>query len=246
MISEELDTIKREFNSELTNLRKLGEHDAEIAKLKSFEAEIPRFLERAKEHYLEAEEEVRSFEEEIDNLKKELRTKEGEVKSFKDQMGQKRSKLVDVKTNKEYSAIQAEMKTTEEKIAENEERQLAIMESLEGIDGELKQQKEALAEEKRKFEEITKQKEQEKIRLMEAMEEEKAKKADSTDRIDPDTIKIYNSLVKSGKTDAITEYKNQACQICFARITPQEEILLSRGKDIIFCPQCGRFLYSKE
>lgn len=243
---EETVSVKDELNSDMGVLRRLSEHDAEIAKLRGFEEGIPRSIEMAREGCEKAEEAVRSAEKNLEELQKELREKEGEAKDFQQQIISRRSKLTDVKTNKEYAALLAEADALKEKTAENEDRQLAIMESLEGLNKEIKEKKSELETEKKNFEEVKKQKELEQGRLKEAIADETAKRDDVLTRLDPEIAQMYERLVSSDKRNAIVGYKAQACQACFARITPQDEIRLRRGKDIIPCPQCNRFLYWME
>ncbi len=246
MMENEMTVVKSEIESHISILRKMSELDVEIAKLKNNEAGIPYVIETVEGKCREAGEEVRTMEENIKELKKELRDKEGEAKGAQDHIGTKRSRLTDVKTNKEYAAILSEMELLEGQISENEERQLAVMEELEGLEVELKQKKANLEAEKRKFEEFKKQKEIEKIRIRETIEEETVKRGDVYSRLGPELAQQYDRLIESGKENAVVAYKSQACQMCFARTTPQEEVLMKRRKDIVSCPQCGRFLYWGE
>lgn len=239
-------TAQDPVESQLSLLRRVSELDVEVAKLKSFEARIPIALEKAQEDCRQAEEVLRAAETVLQNLKKELRDKEGEVQTLKEQIGNRRGKLTDVKTNKEYTALLSEIDLLQAKIGQNEERQLAIMEEVETQNGALKEKKNLVEAEKRNFEEVQKQKELEKIRLGEATAEELAKRDEVAGQLDPKLAQQYDRLISSGKPDAVVAYKSQACQSCYARLTPQEEVLLRRGRDVISCPQCSRFLYWGE
>lgn len=245
-MEDEITNVQDQIERRISILRKISELDMKIAELKNIEAGIPHVIETVGKKSREAAEEVLAMESRIPELKKELREKEGEVKGFQEQIGNKRSKLTDVRTNKEYSAILTELELFEGKIGESEERQLAIMEELEVLDGALKRGKANLKEEKQKFEEFKKQKEVEKVRLKETVEEETVNRAEISDSLDPELVRMYDRMSKTGKKNIVVAYKSQACQICFARVTPQDEVLMRRGKDIISCPQCGRFLYWGE
>ena len=207
-------TVQDQLESQGTLLRRVSELDAEIARLKSFEARIPLALEKAGEQCRQAEGAVQAAEKSIQDLKKELRDKEGEVLSLREQIGNRRGKLTDVKTNKEYTALLSEMDLLQEKIRQNEERQLSIMEELESMNGSMKEKKSLVESEKRNFEEVKKQKEQERIRLGEAVAEESAKRTEVYGRLDPKLAQQYERLGLTGKKDAVVAYKDQACQLC--------------------------------
>lgn len=242
-MNTETATPQDKTQNPMSLLRKASELEAEISRLKGFEASIPELMDKAREKLRKAEEDISSAEGKTQGLKKELRDKEGEVSGLKDQIIQRRSKLTDVKTNKEYHALLSEIEMLDKKIASNEERQLFIMEELDVMNAGLKEKKKDAEAEKQKFEEVKKQKELEKVRLAEAIAEESGKKDEIFSRLDPKLVQQYDRLVVAGKRDAVVAYKFQACQACYGRTTPQEEVLMRRGDAIVICPQCSRFLY---
>lgn len=245
-MDKELLTLQKELQNDMLLLRKASELEGELSRLKGFEAEIPILIDKARDKCREAEEDISAVEEKIQGLKKELRDKEGAVSDLKGHIIQRRSKLTDVKTNKEYQALLSEMELLEKKIGKNEERQLSIMEELDGLGVALKAKKKDFDVEKQKFEEVKKQKELEKTRLKEAIKEESAKKDEIFSQINPKLALQYERLVTTGKRDAVVAYKSQACQSCYARTTPQEEVMMRRGNVIVICPHCSRFLYWGE
>ena len=154
-------------------------------------------------------------------------------------------KLFEIKTHKEYEALQKQIAESKRNNAELEESLLEEMEKLEGVEAIITKEEEdfgnkendysaKIADFKEKIEEL-------KIQYQPKTEEKK-KIASGLDR---DILSVYERVKKrNGYVLALA--KNEICTGCNMNIPPQlfnEVLTLSR---LIQCPNCLKFLYTED
>ncbi len=229
----------RETKELLLNLQEL---DDQIDKLKAEEESIPE-----KKHDLEEGLEARQAvviaakNESIEIAKKrkelELELEEGNAKKdkFKHQLFQ-------VKSNREYEALQHEISALEEKNSGLEDKILEIMDRSEKVSRQI-----AEGERNHKAEAVKVGEARAKLdRELEDLRQKIAIKADERKRLvmDMDVVllKRYDRIRANKGGLAVTTVNTGACGGCFRRIPPHEMQNLKRDARIIMCEGCGRIL----
>jgi predicted nucleic acid-binding Zn-ribbon protein len=223
-------------------LLKLQELDDEIDKLESEKAAIPetkRELEEALTTHRNQLEEAKT--ESVDLAKKrkelEIELEEGHTKidRFKHQLFQ-------VKTNREYEALQHEITALEEKNSGLEDRILEIMDHSEGVSRKIAEREESLKEEidrtGRNTDELDKNEQDLKDKIAIKNDERKRLVMD----LDEALLKRYDRIRASKGGLAVTTVNTGACGGCFRRIPPHEMQNLKKDERIITCEGCGRIL----
>ncbi len=229
--------------TQIEELIKLQNVDKEIIKTKKKLKEFPKLIK-------EIEDKIAKSIQIVENAKKRLienqtsrKKLELDVEEYKNKIKEKKLALNSIKTNKEYSAMIAEIEFMEKKKEEAEEKVIQSLIETDEIQEEIKKAEEERAKvktvyEKEKEEILKQQKEVE--NYLKELEEERAKIADV---IDEEYLKLYTDLGKTRGGIPLSKVVNGFCSECYMKIRPQVLVELKKGKDIITCENCGRILY---
>ncbi|MFI5322119.1 MAG: zinc ribbon domain-containing protein [Thermodesulfobacteriota bacterium] len=171
--------------------------------------------------------------------------KEQEIAYNEEMIKKAEQKLFEIKTHKEYEALQKEITETKRKNSELEERLLEEMEILDGLEIRIKQEQEELTNKESEYGEqitIIKAKIEELNKLYKPKKEEKEI---IISNLDTEILPIYERIKKrNGRVLALA--RNEVCMGCNMNIPPQlfnEVLTLSR---LIQCPNCQKILYLEE
>lgn len=207
---------------------------------------VPVRLE-AIDHQIKATAEIVAHaKEKLSENQKMRRDRESEVKDIKAHTAKFKRQLNDVKTNKEYAALQKEIADTELKADKIEEEIINAMIAADDIEREIRTANSRQAEEKGRIE-----KDREAI-LLEQKELEARKAAFLAEReeivpeIPPDQIKLYDRICKRSKGVALSPVTDDFCSICQMRVRPQMLNELLGRNALITCEACGRILYVQK
>ena len=189
---------------------------------------------------------INEIQEKITNLEKENRTLDAERADKMDQVRQRQSKMMQVQTGREQTALLKEIEDAKKSAKENEEKILSILESIETLRAQLTEEKNLLKGEKQLVAEET-----EKVRTnIETINKgRKAKdgvRAKQANDIKPSLLKKYNTLRKRRNGLAVINVVDGVCQGCFMSIPPQRFNMLLKGDQIFDCPTCQRLIYYQE
>jgi predicted nucleic acid-binding Zn-ribbon protein len=223
-------------------LLRLQELDDDIDRLKTEMESIPekrRDLEGALNTYRAQMEQAKS--ESID-LAKERKMLEVDLESGQGKIDKFKHQLFQVKTNREYEALQHEITALEEKKSGLEDRILEIMDRSEKVSRKI-----AEADTMLKAESDRTANEQAELDKEEAdLGQKIAIKADERTRLvvdmDQMLLKRYERIRESKGGLAVTTVNTGACGGCHRRIPPHEMQNLKKDARIIMCEGCGRIL----
>jgi predicted nucleic acid-binding Zn-ribbon protein len=220
----------------------LQELDDQIDRLKAEEESIPEKktdLEAGLEAHRAAVEAARAESVELAKKRKELEIELEEGNTKKDRF---KHQLFQVKSNREYEALQHEITALEEKNSNLEDRILEIMDRSEQVSRRIAEEEKALKEETSRVAEAHADLGKEQEDLTEKI----AIKADERKRLvmdmDDALLKRYDRIRESKGGLAVTTVNTGACGGCFRRIPPHEMQNLKRDDRIITCEGCGRIL----
>jgi hypothetical protein len=232
----------RETKELLLKLQKL---DDEIDAMRNQEESIPvtkQELEEGLESLKQRVQEARDRSVEFAKKRKEL---EVELESMNDEKNKFKTQLFQVKSNREYEALQHEIAGLEEKGSGIEDQILGILDQAEEAAAVIKQEEARLEEESARA-----RAEQAKLdENLKKLRSDIAIKEDERTRLlvdaDKALIKRYERIRESKGGVAVTSVENGACGGCFRRIPPQEMQNLKRDERIITCEGCGRIIIWK-
>lgn len=223
-------------------LLKLQELDDEIGVLKADEESIPDKRRELEEGLRCIALTLQEAKNESIELAKKRKEQEIELEATGEKMSKFQSQLFQVKSNREYEALQHEIAALKEHSSGLEDEILETLERAEQVSRSIGQQEDALKAETERA-----QAEEAKLdRKLEELRDAITIKSDQRTRLvadlDPMLLKKYERIRDSKGGVAVTTVKNGACGGCFRRIPPHEMQNLKRDDRIIACEGCGRII----
>ncbi len=225
------------------HLIKLQDIDSNISGTSAFLDVVPARLEAIDRQIRDTAEIVAQAKEKLVANQKKRRDYEGEVKEIRTHIAKFKRQLNDVKTNKEYSALQKEIEDTELGAGRIEEEILREMIAADDIEREIKAANARQTEEKGRI-----GKEREAIlaeqKDLEARKAELIKEREAVlPEIPPDQLRIYLRITKRLNGVAMSPVTDDFCSLCQMRVRPQVLNDLLGRNALITCEACGRILY---
>lgn len=239
-------TMEREVTDVEGQLRILMVlQELEVA-IKRFEDAItakPRELDPLTRAWDETQAAVATHRKEFENIDKQRRQLEAEITQEQYDLQKAQRKLLEVKTNKEYTAVLVEIDTLKQKISTHEDHVLQLMEATElrkqqmqGLDQQVKDEEQRLAEGRR-------QNEAELAVLQRLVDERRQAREEALQQLDRPVQEMYLRLLNSRKGLAVVGIRNSACDGCHLTLPPQLIQEVRRGDRLITCSHCQRILY---
>ncbi len=186
---------------------------------------------------------INELQEQISAHQKENRNLEGEVADKMDHVRDRQSKMMQVQTGREQTALLKEIEDAKKSAKENEEKIMAIMLTIEKLTAQITEEKNLLKGEKELVAEET-----EKVRAsIEAINKGKKEKdqqrSEQAAKIKPNTLRKYNTLRERRNGRAVVNVVDGVCQGCYMAIPPQLYNQLLRGDQLFECPTCQRMIH---
>ena len=222
----------------------------EYQKIEDKKNQLIRSYEEAPRRIAELEKEFEYFEgqylskkEELDNAKKAHRSIEQQIEDLRGRMGRQKTRLGEVKTNKEYQAMLKEIDETKKEVSRNEDSALELMDKIEHLGVEVAELEKDLAEKRKKLEEDRTVVQREGDELKGRLERLEGIRQLVRDRVNPELLKKTEFLFQKQAGIAVSAVENGICKVCHMNIPPQKFIELQRDEELLQCPHCHRFLY---
>lgn len=169
-------------------------------------------------------------------IEKDLAVVQGRLSKFKDQ-------LMEVKTNKEYHAMQTEIATAETAVRQHEDRLLERMEEAENQAVELKTAEAALAagdaQAARDRQALDADRSSAEAELARTL----AARATVAGSLSPQALALFEHVSRHRKGLAMSEAREGHCTQCHVRLRPQVYNDVRRNESLIQCESCSRILY---
>lgn len=231
------------MNTQLQNLIELQKFDLRIFQILDQQKKIPELLQAAEAPLRELQGRLQALKNEGEALARQRRNAELELGSQEAQLQKVRSRLSELKTNKEYQAHLFEIELARKKKDTFEEAVLALMERAD-------QNAQAIKELELQVEEAQKTFESEKAKL----DEHAAGLANEIAELDQEQKQLsqsleqsllfrYNRLKTIRKGFAVAEIRNGSCIGCRLQLPPQLVADVRRGDQLLDCSYCRRILY---
>jgi predicted nucleic acid-binding Zn-ribbon protein len=232
------------MDSNLQRLQELQVLDSRVAGLERKLEAIPTRIHGIRDGLQQAKASVDAIRTKLDGARKDIRTKEKELEYQAAQRKKLEAKLYEVKTNKEYSAVLAEIEGAKVEKDRIEEEILALMELQERLGREVVEADARLRphEAEAKVQEAAAAEE---LRALEVDVEAARSERESVVRDVPrDLLVQYARLLKGRAGLAVALVgSNGICSGCRVTLTPQRFNEVRQSSQILVCENCGRFLY---
>lgn len=186
---------------------------------------------------------INELQEKIASLQKESRTLEGEMADKMDHVRERQSKMMQVQTGREQTALLKEIEDAKKSAKENEEKIMAIMESIEKLTEQMEEEKNLLKGEKKLVSEETNKVRANIEAINKGRKKKDSKRSDQASQIKKSLLRKYDILREHRNGLAVVNVVDGVCQGCFMALPPQRYNMLLKGDQIFDCPTCQRLNY---
>jgi len=189
---------------------------------------------------------VAKAKDELAGLQKDRRKLEGDLGAVEIKIAKYQGQLMEVKTNKEYTAMLHEIETVKGERGGIETRILQSMEAADALEKAIRQKEAALAEEQgRVTAALTALKEEQgALAAQKSGLEENREKVEA--ELPPDLVSEFIRVSKGRRGLAVARVIDGLCQGCSVRIQPRIFQMVRRNDILLRCDSCKRFLYYIE
>ena len=187
----------------------------------------------------EAEGRYKTLEVKRNQLETDLGQKEQQTKKLQGQLFQ-------VKTNKEYSAMQREIEGLKADQSVLEEEILKRMEEVDQAKAQVAAGRQSLKAEEEKLNSQLKQLEEESRRIEARMSQTQNERKLLTPRVDPAILAQYERILEHHEGLALAPVRGNACGGCFMGLPPQLINEVQLATRLVPCESCARILYMES
>lgn len=227
---------------ELKAMYELQLTDRRLAAFEKDRISLAQAIEDAKKREEEAAEVESEKKAALEEKQKIYRELERDLKEVEDEVRKYKQQQFVVKTNREYSALDTEIRLCAEKTSNLEDKALAVMDEIEALTAEVKDSTAAL---EKLREEGAREKSDLEQKLARVDEEEATALTEREERqagVPEDLLNRYEKLRNRNRGEVVARANERACGACFRRITPHDVNLIRRGDRLMTCEGCGSYL----
>jgi uncharacterized protein len=231
-----------DVEGQLNLLVKLQEVELAIKQFEAVIAAKPHELDPLMRVLDDARASATNHHKDLDSLNKQHRQLESAITEEQTNLQKAQRKLLEVKTNKEYTAMLAEIEAFKQKISGHEDAVLHIMEltdlrkqELQLLERQVKEADQALTEGRQRND-------RELSTLQEILAERQQIREEISRQVERPALELYRRLLNGRKGLAVVGIKNGTCQGCFLSLPPQLVQEVRRQDRILTCSHCQRIL----
>ncbi|MBU0605279.1 MAG: hypothetical protein KKH77_03210 [Candidatus Omnitrophica bacterium] len=227
----------------LVELQKL---DSQILKMEDELNSIPEILSKLESDFNEKSANLKKHEDDTKALQLKRKEKEGELKAKEDIVKKYTTQMYQVKTNKEYTALQEEIGRVKADSSLIEEAILKIFDQVDAENKEVAAQKEFLKKEDAAMREEKTKLDADALRVKSDLDRLKAQRAELTVKVDQKILARYDRILTNKDGLAVAPITGESCQGCFGHMPAQVINEVRMKSSIICCENCTRILYIEE
>ncbi len=224
----------------------IQELDIQMIRLMRLKRERQGELERIRSLRDDLQQQVVLKENEVIDLKKQIRLSEVEVQELSTKASKLESQQNAVKKVEEFNALTHEIAAVEREKSGKEQRLSDLYDRQAAEEDLLKNLKTTYDSTKTSSSDL----EREILASVEAINAEgsviKEKRDAMQVHADPEIMKIYEKLLKNKRDRVVVPIENRCCSGCHILITAQHENLVRKGEKLVFCEHCSRIHFWQE
>lgn len=228
---------------QISLLIKLQALDTQLHRLRREREAKPKLIEELEVRRDQEQIAVKGLEERLKVLQVKRKEKEIDLQEKEENVKKLELQLYQIKTNKEYQAMQHEIEGLKADNSRLEDEILLMMEEADNLGKELTKEKELYAEAERRLAEDKKKIEQDIVNIENEMTNLDSQRKELVGAVDKDVLSKYEKILVNRDGLALVPVKSHACQGCFINLPPQVINEIRMKDKIIICENCARILY---
>ena len=235
--------MDEELKKKFDNLVKLQEVEIEKASVQARLGGFPRLSADLDARLKASEGAVTVEADRLSDIQQAYRVQEADAKVIQTRIVKSEEKLRSVKTNKEYQSSLKEIDDLKRSLSAVEDRMIAYLDEMDQVAVTVATKKDEV---KLLFREIEEEKEQIRQSALSAqkhLDRLNDARAKIITVIEPDLLKIYETVKQNSGGVAIAVVKNAVCQGCHVNLPPQMFHDLLHFDKLLVCPHCERLIY---
>jgi hypothetical protein len=223
-------------------LMELQRLDEQLRVLHVEHRHLPQQLQPYETACVVAEQALMHLQEDMTLSERKRRGLERELDSLQAHLHKTQSKLHEVKTNKEYSAVLAEINIGKQRIAALEDQVLELMELTERHGQNYVRQERQLQEVQHALVDQGQRVQHDQVILAERIAVEETKRQQIVDDLDTQLYALYQKIAAQRHGQAVVYVQDGTCGGCYLKVQPQLISEIRRRDKILACPHCQRIL----
>jgi uncharacterized protein len=228
---------------DLTILKEIQEWDKEIYSCREALEESPLELDQVKQDLEEAQAVLDERLKALQKLQLQQKEKEVELESKEENVKKYEGQLSQIKTNKEYTSLQTEIKSLKADNSLLEEAIIEFIDNVEALKREVEVEKKEVNAREEALNKKSKEVEDQSKVMKQKIEELNKLKEDKVKQVDPEIAARYEQIVRSKRGLALIQVQGEACPACQFQLRPQIINEIKLKESIVACENCSRILY---
>jgi uncharacterized protein len=230
------------MNPDLEKLVDLHRADMELKRIDAELAEVPRLRQALEERLAGERGRLEAAREALEASRKARKDNEARVQVLEEKRSKYKGQLMDVKTNKEYTAMLHEIETVEREIGSREDRILEEMEQAETLAGDVRREEEAFRDVETDARSQGAELDRREKKLTGECETLARQRDEVAATISEEPLHLYRRVAGLRGT-GVAEARDAMCQTCHVKLRPQMWVELKLNDELFQCPSCLRILY---
>lgn len=220
--------------------------DSQIFKLTRELNNQPALIRNLEEAFKERETNLRKKEEELKALLMKKKERETELQAKEEGIKKLQVQLYQLKTNKEYQAMEKEIGGQKADVSVIEEDIIRILDEIDGCTKGIAGEKDALAGERRNLEEQKKLIDSRTKEIEASLQKLNSERSELAQNVENKFLAKYERILHSKNHPAMVKVEGNACGGCNMNLPPQVINEIKMNEELIFCGSCARILYIEE
>ena len=230
------------MNSDLERLIELHRAESELKRLDAELAHVPRLRGELEARVARDRGRLEAAREGLETSQKKRKQNESEVQDLEGKRSRYKGQLMDVKTNKEYTAMLHEIETVESEIRTREDLILEEMERAESLSGEVAREETAFRSVEEEARGEAAELDAREARLKGERERVAAEREKVVATVPEEPLGVYQRVANLRGT-GVAEARDGMCMACHVKMRPQVWVELRQTDQMFRCDACNRILY---
>jgi predicted nucleic acid-binding Zn-ribbon protein len=231
------------MHPDLEHLIQLQDLDLAVDRARRRIAELPASQQALEARLAQRSGSVAGVKERMAAAQANRREIEKELAAVQTRLSKYKGQLLELKTNKEYQAMQKEMSVAEHDVRAHEDKLLEHMEHAETFATELKTAEAALKVEEADVSKAQKALDAERGELERELERVTSARAALIAKVPREALMLFERVAHGRKGIAVAEARDGLCTLCHVRLRPQKFNEVRRNDGLHQCDSCTRILY---
>jgi uncharacterized protein len=224
------------MNPDLERLIRLQRAETDLRRVEAELAEVPR-------HRAELEAALGSERARLEAARQELSGGQKARRQHEAKRSRLKGQLMEVKTNKEYTAMLHEIEAVERDIRAREDLILAEMERGESLAVEVKREEETFKQAEERHRAAVRAIEERARGLEEQVRRLTGERDAVASTVPGGVLDLFHRVARSRGGVAVAQVQDAMCLVCHVKLRLQLYADLKRNEEIVQCPACNRILY---